>query len=314
MQVSRIRVGLAYGIGAYAIWGTFPIYFAFIAMVNPFEVVPWRVATTLLFCLVAVTLTSRWGAVMAILRTPRLAAWFALASILLYANWQIFVVAVMTGHVIEAALGYFINPLFTILIGVFVRKETLTRLQWIAVGTATVGVVIAAIAYGSFPWYAVGLALSFGLYGAVHKHVGENVDGVTGLAVETLMALPIATVQFVLVLATVGLTAFTHGSGVTVMVLLSGVLTAVPLILFGESTRRLPLSYLGFIQFLTPILGFLYGYFVAGEEMPLGRWIGFLAVWVALTILIVDMVMQVRRSPLRSAGELPASTGPVPLE
>ncbi|QZY52750.1 EamA family transporter RarD [Leucobacter tenebrionis] len=307
--MNRTRAGLGYGLGAYLIWGVFPLYFGLIAMVGPFEVVPWRVGATLVFCVILVSLTRRWSQVTAILRSPRLLGWFALSSLLLYANWQLFVVGVMTGHVLETSLGYFINPLFTILIGVVVRKESLTRLQWWAVGIAAVGVTTAAIAYGVFPWIALGIAASFGLYGAVHKHAGEQVDGITGLTVETFASLPIAAVQLLIVASTTGITAFSFGPGIAALVLLSGIMTAVPLILFGEGTRRLPLSYMGFLQFLTPILGFLYGYFVMHEEMPVSRWIGFVAVWIALVILIVDMLGQIRRSPTAQT-----NTGPIPLD
>lgn len=310
--MKQTRLGLGYGTAAYAIWGAFPFFFGLIAVVNPLEVVPWRVTTTLIFCVAAVSLSRRWSQVTSILRRPKQVAWFALSSLLLYTNWQIFVFAVMTGHVIEAALGYFINPLFTILIGVVVRKEQLTRLQWVAVGVATVGVMGAAIAYGTFPWIALGLATSFGMYGAVRKQTGENVDGLTGLTVETLVAVPVATVQIVIIAMVTGLTAHTHGAAIMFLVLMSGVVTAVPLILFGEAARRLPLSYLGFIQFLTPILGFLYGFFIAGESMSIGRWLGFVGVWIALVILITDMVIQMRNAP----GEpIPAVvTGPIPLD
>lgn len=307
--MKRTRAGLGYGLGAYLLWGAFPFYFGLIAMVGPFEVVPWRVAATLVFCAILVALTRRWRQLGAILRSPRLLGWFALASLLLYANWQIFILGVMTGRVLEAALGYFINPLFTILVGVVVRKERLSRPQWVAVAIAAVGVTVAAIAYGTFPWIALGLAFSFGLYGAVHKHAGEAVDGITGLTIETLASLPVAAVQLAVVAGLAGVNAFSFGPGISVLVMLSGLLTAVPLILFGEATRRLPLSYMGFLQFLTPILGFLYGYLVTREEMPLSRWIGFIAVWIALMILIADMVSQLRRSPAAET-----NTGPVPLD
>lgn len=307
--MKQTRTGLGYGLAAYLLWGSFPFYFGLIAMVNPLEVVPWRVGATLVFCAVLATLTRRWGHVARILRTPKLLGWFALSALLLYANWQIFVIGVMSGHVLETSLGYFINPLFTILIGVVVRGERLTRLQWIAVAIAGAGVTFAAVAYGTFPWIALGLAFSFGLYGAVHKHAGESVDGITGLTVETLTTAPLAAVQLTWVASVAGLTAFSHGTGIVILVLLSGVLTAIPLIFFGEAARRLPLSYIGFLQFLTPILGFLYGYFIMGEEVSTGRWVGFIAVWIALVILITDMVIQLRRSP---GAQL--NTGPIPLD
>jgi chloramphenicol-sensitive protein RarD len=303
------RSGLGYGLGAYLIWGVFPFFFGLIAVVGPFEVVPWRVGATLTFCVILVSATRRWGQVGAILRSPRLLGWFTLSALLLYANWQLFVIGVMTGHVLETSLGYFINPLFTILIGVIVRKEQLTRPQWLAVGIAAAGVAAAAIAYGAFPWIALGIATSFGLYGAVHKHAGEQVDGITGLTVETFASLPVAAVQLLIVAGMSGIGVFSFGPGITALVMFSGIMTAVPLILFGEATRRLPLSYMGFLQFLTPILGFLYGYFVMHEEMPVSRWVGFIAVWIALIILIADMVAQIRRSPTAQT-----NTGPIPLD
>lgn len=302
---------MLYGVTAYVIWGAFPLYFGLIAIVSPYEVVPWRVITTLLFSSLLVTITRRWSQIRTILRTPKLLGWFALSSILLYANWQIFIVGVMTERVLETALGYFINPLFTILIGVVVRKEKLTRLQWIAVTTAGIGVLITALVYGQIPWIALGLAVSFGLYGAVHKQTGD-VDGLTGLTIETIVSVPIGIAQMLLIASMTGITAFAHGPGIAVLVLVSGLVTAVPLILFGESARRLPLSYLGFIQFLTPILSFLYGYLIAHEDLSVGRLIGFIAVWIAVIILVIDMVRQVRAAPDPEMVEL--NTGPIPLD
>lgn len=303
------RIGLVYGFAAYLVWGAFPFYFGLIGMVSPFEIVPWRVSLTLVFCAVLVTTLRRWDRVAVILRRPRQLAWFALGSLLLYTNWQLFVLGVLTGHVLETSLGYFINPLVTVLLGVVIRHEKLSGLQWTAVVVAAVGVVIAAVGYGQFPWIALGLAFSFGLYGAIHKHAGEDVDGVTGLTVETLTTVPVAIVQLIVVGALTGIGAFSFGPGIAILVLASGVLTALPLILFGEASRRLPLAYLGFLQFLTPILSFVYGYFVTHEEVSAARWIGFCAVWVAIGILLVDVMRRSRGGPV-----VHATTGPIPLE
>ena len=310
--MKQTRAGLGYGIGAYLIWGTFPLFFTLIREVNPFEVVSWRVATTLLVCAVIVTVTRRWSQVRAVLASPKTFGMFALSAILLYGNWQIFVVGVVTGHVLETALGYFINPLFTILFGVVFWREKLSRLQWIAVTIALLGVLFSAIAYGRVPWIALGLALTFGLYGVVHQRI-EHVDGVTGLTVETLVSVPIGLVQLAIVASVAGLGVFSHGPTTAVLVLISGVLTAVPLILFGEAARRLPLTYIGFLQFLTPILGFLFGYFVLGEDLPLSRWVGFIAVWIALMFLITDMIVRLRRAPSPELAHQP-HTGPIPLD
>lgn len=306
------RLGFVYGVLAYAIWGFFPLYFSLIDQVNPLEVVPWRVLMTLLFCLIGVTMLARWSRVIAVFRNPKQLLLYAAASLFLYMNWQLFIIGVITGNILETSLGYFINPLVTILIGVVVRKELLTRLQWVAVGVATVGVLVSAIAYGQVPWIALGLACSFGLYGAFHKAMDEGTDALTGLTVETLITSPLALVQAVLVAVTVGLTAVTFGPGVFVLVLLSGVITAVPLLFFSGAASRLPLSYLGFLQFLTPVISFLYGYLIAGEEMSTARWIGFISVWVALSILIIDMVQRIRADP--RSNTVSEQTGPIPLD
>ena len=293
--MNQLRSGLGYGLSAYLVWGLFPVYFMLLAAVNPFELVSWRVISTCVFCLVLVTLTRRWRQLVTIFTTPRLFGWLALSSLLIYSNWQIYVLGVTSGHVLETALGYFINPLFTILIGVFVWRERLSRLQWIAVAIAALGVSISAIAYGRFPWIALGLAFSFGLYGAVRKQAGTTIDGMTALTFESIMTMPIAGVQLVVVGMVSGIGAFSHGPSVSTFLLLSGVVTGVPLMLFGEATRRLPLSYIGFLQFITPVLGFLYGYFVLHEEMSTERWVGFIGVWCALIVLCVDMLRANRR-------------------
>lgn len=310
--MSKVRAGLGYGLGAYLIWGAFPLYFTLVAAVNPFEIVSWRVITALVVCVLIVTFTKRWNLIGALLKQPKILAAFALASLLLYANWQIFVIGVVSGHILETSLGYFINPLFTVLFGVIFWREKLNRLQWIAVAIAAAGVLYSAIAYGKIPWIALGIALSFGLYGVVHQRI-PNVDGVTGLTVETFVALPIGIVQAVIVASTVGITGLSHGAGISVLVLLSGLLTAAPLILFGEAARRLPLTYLGFLQFLTPAITFLFGYFVMHETLTVGQWVGFIGVWIALMFLIADMVRQARTIP-RSHMPVQPTTGQIPLD
>ncbi len=290
------RLGFVYGMAAYLCWGAFPLYFMLLAAVDPFEVIPWRVFTTFVFCVLVVTVVRGWSRIMAVLRSPRMVGWFALSSLLVYANWQIFVVGVVTGHIIETALGYFINPLVTILIGVVVRKERLSRLQWWAVGVAAVGVLISAVAYGQFPWIALGVAFSFGFYGAVRKQVSEDIDALTGLTVETMIGVVPAALQLGVLYLLVGhLGAFDHGPAVTIPLLLCGVVTAIPLMLFAAGTRRLQLSHMGFIQFMTPILSFLTGYFIFGEQMSAIRWIGFIAVWIALIVLVGDMLVRLRK-------------------
>ena len=290
--------GYLYGIIAYLLWGAFPLYFNLVGMINPFEIIPWRVLTSLVFCLLIIALLRQWKPLRSTLSQPKLIGWFTISSLLLYINWQIFVAAVVSGNILETSLGYFINPLVTILIGVLLRGEKLTRAQWAAVGVAAVGVLVSAGAYGRFPLIALGLAFSFGFYGAVHQHASKHVDALTGLTVETLLVSPLAIAQLAVVSSAIGgLGAFAHGPGIAALLMGAGVVTAVPLLFFGAATRRLPLAHLGFIQFLTPILSFMTGYFIFHEEMPPARWIGFAAVWVSLTILITDTVTRLRREP-----------------
>lgn len=310
--MKKVRAGLGFGSGAYLIWGAFPLFFTLIAVVNPFEVVSWRVITTLIFCALIVTVTRRWPTVLGLLRRPKIFGAFALAAILLYSNWQIYVLGVITGHILETALGYFINPLFTVLFGVIFWREKLSPLQWIAVSVAAAGVLYSAISYGKVPWISLGLAVTFGLYGVVHQRM-PNVDGVTGITVETLVSAPIGLAQLMIVASVAGLTGFSFGPTVSILVLVSGILTAVPLILFGEAARRLPLTYLGFLQFLTPILGFVFGYFVMHEQLTTGQWVGFIGVWIALIFLVADMVVRIRRAPNIAAAQQP-HTGPIPLD
>lgn len=301
------RRGMTYGVSAYLLWGVFPLFFMLLKPINAFETVPWRVMTGLAFCLIVLAFTKQWGQLGAILRSPRQVGWFALSTVLLYINWQIFIIGVVTDRIIETALGYFINPLVTILIGVFVRRERLRPAQWTAVGVAAVGVLVSALAYGSLPWIALGVACSFGLYGAVRKQVSEGIEALPAFTVETLVAMPIAMVQLAIVAAVGGgLHAFEHGPVVTVALLLSGTATAVPLLLFGAANRRIPLSHMGFLQFFTPILSFFTGWLLFGEEMPASRWIGFVAVWIAISILIWDMIRTLRASRARNAAAAPA--------
>lgn len=294
----------------------FPMFFMLLAVVDPFELVPWRVISALAFCMVAVLVMRAWKPVFAIVRSPRMLGWFALSAALLYANWQLFVTGVVTGHIIETALGYFINPLVTVLIGVIVRKEKLSRLQWIAVSIAAVGVLVSSIAYGQFPFIALGLAFTFAFYGAVRKQVSQDVDALTGLSIETVFGTLIAIGQLVLLYQIYGhLGAFDHGPAVTIPLLLSGTVTAIPLLLFAAGNRRLPLSYMGFIQFLTPVLNFFTGYFLFDEPMSPARWIGFFAVWIALVLLVIEMVRIAHRTRrIRALERRTSPTGEIPVQ
>ena len=290
------RLGGIYAFAAYFLWGFMPLYFLTLAPIGPWEIVVWRILFSLVFCAILLTVTRTWGKLVAILRDRRLVFWTIIAGLLIYVNWQVFLIGILTGHVIEGSLGYFINPIVTVLLGVIVLKERLRLAQWIAIGFAGLAVIVIIVAYGSFPWIALTLAASFGTYGLVKKQIGPQVDAISWLTLESLWLTPIALIQLVVVASTTGLVLGTQGAGPTVLVTLAGVVTAVPLLLFASGARRAPLTVIGLLQFVAPILQFITGAWILQEPMPLERWIGFGLVWVALVVLSVDSVVSSRRS------------------
>jgi chloramphenicol-sensitive protein RarD len=296
------RSGLLYGGLAYSLWGALPLYFLLLAPSGAFEIVAWRVLFSLVFCALIITVTRTWKVLLRALRQPRLVLTMGLAGVFIFINWQTYVIAATTGHVVEAALGYFINPIVTVLLGVFVLRERLRRMQWVAITISFLAVVVLAVGYGSLPWISLILAFSFGLYGLIKKRVGPSVDAVTGLTLETAWLAPVAVVQLIVVSSMTGLTFGTVSPWHSAGMLGAGIITAVPLLLFAAAARRLPLTVLGLIQFVAPVLQFLVGVFLLHEAMPVERLVGFGLVWVALIILMVDMVAS-GRAPRRTALE-----------
>lgn len=295
------RLGGIYAFGAYFLWGFMPLYFILLAPIGPWEIVVWRILFSLVFCAILLTVTRTWPKLLAILRDRRLVFWTIIAGLLIYVNWQVFLIGILTGHVIEGSLGYFINPIVTVLLGVLVLHERLRPAQWAAIAIAVVAVVVIIVAYGTFPWIALTLAASFGAYGLVKKQIGPKVDAISGLTLESLWLTPIALVQLIVVANTTGLVFGTQGAGHTVLVTLAGAITAVPLLLFAAGARRAPLVVIGLLQFVAPIMQFLTGWWMLGEPMPLERWIGFGLVWVALIVLMVDSIASARGSRRASA-------------
>jgi chloramphenicol-sensitive protein RarD len=282
--------GLGFGVAAYGLWGVLPIYFVLLAPAGAFEIVALRILLGLLFCVLLLTLTRAWRPFLALARRRRVLGVMTIAGVLIYINWVTYVFATLGGHVVEAALGYFINPLVTVLLGVIILRERLRPAQWVAVGISVVAILVIAIGYGSFPWIALILAFSFGLYGYIKKRVGDDVDAVSGFTLETAILTPVAIAQLAVVAATAGLVTGTAGVPHLVLMLLAGAVTATPLLLFAAAARRLPLVYLGLTQYLAPVIQFLIGVLVLHEDMPPERWVGFGLVWVALIVLTADML------------------------
>ncbi|MEO6943021.1 MAG: EamA family transporter RarD [Terrimesophilobacter sp.] len=297
------RGGILFAFAAYGLWGFIPIYFLVLAPAGAFEIVAWRVLFSVVFCVIVILVLRRWGTLLRLLRDRRTMLILGLAGVLVFINWQVYVYAVVAGRVNEAALGYFINPIVTVLLGVIVLREKLRPTQWVAVAVSAIAVIVLSVNYGAFPWVSLALAFSFGLYGLAKKRVGPRVDALTGLAVETAWLIPLAVVQLVFVGATTGIVFGTAGIANTALLAAAGIVTSVPLLLFAAAARRLPLVIIGFVQYLTPILQFIIGTFLLHEAMPPERWIGFSLVWLALIILSTDMVFHSRS--VRRASPLP---------
>ena len=287
-------VGIALAIGAYLLWGFLPLFFLLLAPANALEIVAWRVLFSLVFCAILITVTRAWPRLRGLLRDRRVVLTLGAAGILILINWLVYVFATLNHEVVQAALGYFANPIVTVLLGIFVLRERLRAAQWVAIGISAVAVVVIAINYGAFPWIALALAFSFGLYGLIKKRVGSRVDALSGLTIETLWLAPIAVGQLVFVGLTTGITIGTISPLQTISLCLAGVVTAVPLLLFAGAARRLPLTVIGLTQYLTPLLQFLIGVLLLHEAMPVTRLIGFILIWIALILLTIDGFRQRR--------------------
>ena len=292
----RTAVGLAFAIGAYGLWGFLPLYFTVLAPAGAIEIVAWRILLSLVFCALLLTVTRGWGAFLVIVRDRRTMLIMGAAGAFILVNWVVYVFATVTERVVEASLGYFTNPIVTVLLGVLVLREKLRPLQWTAIGVSVVAVLVLAVNYGQFPWIALALAFSFGLYGFIKKQVGGRVDAISGLTIETAWLAPLAGIAVGVLAANGELAMGAHGALHTSLLLAAGVVTAVPLLLFASAARRLPLVYLGLSQYLAPVTQFLIGVFLFHEEMPLARWLGFALVWVALIVLTIDMLGSNRSS------------------
>lgn len=294
------RGGVILGAAAYICWGFFPLYWPLLDPAGSLEVLAHRVIWSLLFVLVLIAITSRWNTFVHIARDRRMMVILACASVVIAFNWGGFIYGVTNGHVIETSLGYFINPLVTVLLGVFVLKETLRPTQWAAVGIGSLAVIVLAVDYGRPPWIALIVAFSFATYGFLKKKA--NLGAFEGLGMETLILAPVA-LAFLIALQLRSDLTFGHaGVGNAFLLFGTGVVTAIPLLLFSAAATRLTLTTIGLLQYLGPILQFIFGLIIFDEDMNGARWIGFILVWLALVIFTADALNN-RRRALRTATE-----------
>jgi chloramphenicol-sensitive protein RarD len=291
---------VTFGVAAYLCWGFFPLYWPLLEPAGSLEILAHRFVWSMVFVLVVITAMGKWRTFLVIARDRRLMLILAAASVTIALNWGGFIYGVTNGHVIETSLGYFINPLVTVLLAVFVLKETLRPAQWAAVAIGIIAVVVLTVDYGRLPWVALLVAFSFAAYGFLKKKA--DLGAFEGLGMETAILFPVA-LAFLVTLQARGELAFGHeGPGNVTLLVGTGVVTAIPLLLFGAAATRLSLTTIGILQYLGPIIQFITGLTIFHEDMTTARWVGFVLVWIALVVFTVD-AMTSRRRLLRETAE-----------
>ncbi|UCG97489.1 MAG: EamA family transporter RarD [Burkholderiales bacterium] len=281
--------GIAYASAAYLLWGVFPVYFKALQGVAPLEILGHRIVWSLLVCAALLLLLRRFQWLADLRRQPRVLLWFTATSVLVAVNWFVYIWAVNAGRVVDASLGYFINPLVNVLFGALLLHERLRRAQWLAVGIAAAGVAWLTWQAGTVPWIGLVLAVSFGLYGLLRKTAA--LGALEGLALETLLLAPVAAAYLVW-LAHSASSGFVDGGTATRLLLLAaGPVTAVPLLLFAAGARRIPFSTLGLLQYLGPSLQLLLGVWLYGEPFA-ARAPGYLLIWIALAVFSIENLVQ----------------------
>ncbi|MEO7126674.1 MAG: EamA family transporter RarD [Nakamurella sp.] len=300
-----MKQGALFAIGAYLMWGLFPLYWPLLEPAGALEILAHRMLWSAVVMGIVITVVRQWRKVRALSAHTWLL--IALAALLISLNWGVYIYAVNNGHVVEASLGYFINPLVSVALGVIALRERLSPLQWIALAVAVVGVVFTSLGAHGFPYIAVTLALSFGLYGLI-KRIIRIPAAISLLGESAVLMLP--ALGFLIWLQIDGSAHFIgYGGGHMAVIVGAGLVTAVPLLLFGAAARRLPLSMLGLIQYINPLTQFLLGVLWAHEAMSTSRWAGFAVIWVALVLLSLEAVFRSRIARRRrSAAATPAST------
>jgi chloramphenicol-sensitive protein RarD len=293
--------GIWYGVGAYVLWGFFPIYWKFLHQVPALEVIGHRIGWSFILLAIYIVITKQWQAFRSVAFQPKTIAIYSIAAVLLSINWLIYVWGVNAGFIVETSLGYFINPLFSVLLGVVFLRERLRPMQWIPVGLAAIGVIYLTFVYGRLPWIALTLAFSFGLYGFVKKL--SPLGSLYGLTLETGIVFPIALIYLAFV-GVNGSGAFMRSSTfVDVLLVGAGVVTTIPLLMFASAAKQIPLTIVGLLQYIAPTLQLLIGVFIYKEAFDFAHFIGFAIVWAALIIFALESYFS-NRAPAEPIPEL----------
>ena len=294
MDTQQTRQGIGFALGAYFIWGIAPAYFKLVKTVPPTEIMTHRVIWSALFMLVLISLSRSWGQVRSVLAQPKKVLLLALTAVTIGGNWLLFIWAVNNQHMLEASLGYFINPLINVVLGMLFLRERFRRLQWLAVALATIGVLVQLWKFGSVPLIALGLALSFAFYGLVRKKI--QVDAQSGMLIETLWLFPLAAIYLFGVADTPTSHLSANPLSLNLKLVAAGIVTTIPLMLFAAACTRLRLSTVGFFQYLGPTLMFLLAVLFYGETITPDKMVTFTFIWLALAVFIFDAVVATLRS------------------
>ncbi|WP_370229499.1 EamA family transporter RarD [Marinobacter nauticus] len=273
--------GVVYGLGAYTLWGSFPLYFALFKGIPSWEVLIHRVIWSCLFLALVISILKRWPPVVAALRQPRRLGYVLGCAVFIALNWGIYIYAVETRHVLQASLGYFLTPLVNVAMGLLILGERISRLQAAAVGLAAVAILYQLLLLGELPWITLVLAFSFGTYGLMRKKV--ELDGLSGLFVETLLLLPLGLLTLAR-LSSQGLSHFSDSTYSALLLASSGAVTAIPLLAFAGAARRLKLSTVGFLMYINPTIQFLIALYIFHEPLSTAKLVSFVMIWVALAI------------------------------
>jgi len=290
---SESQKGLLFAVGAYGIWGIAPIYFVWVGFAGPFEILANRIVWAIPLLLLMLGLTKQWAGVWRLTRVQL--AILVATAVALSINWLTFIWAIQAEKIAEASLGYYINPLFNVMLGWLFLQERMRPLQWLAIGVAAFGIATELVVQASVPWLGLTLAMSFGIYGLLRKKV--NLPAVVGLFIETLLVLPIALGYLILLYLDQGTRTFVDGANLA----LGGVITVIPLVFFAAAATRLPLTTLGFVQYLAPTCALLLALFLYDESVPAIRWFTFSMIWLAVVIFSVENVYQYRKRGLGDA-------------
>lgn len=283
---STHSTGVLLGVAGYLLWGMFPLYFVLLDTVAPIEVVAHRILWSLIVVLLILIVGKQWRTYIGSFNRRNVII-LGSAALILSMNWLVYVYAVDSNQVMQVSLGYFMNPLISVAMGVILLKESLRKMQWVAIGIALVAVLLLTIVTGSVPWIALALGLTFATYGLLKKYA--NLPSLHSLGIETVVLLPLALIILGVSVANGSESFVLDGPTITFLLIMLGPVTAIPLLAFGGASTRIPLSTLGVLQYITPIMSFLVGFFIFQEAMSTGSWVGFTLVWISLVIFTVDM-------------------------